>query len=169
MTTQNSHNDTTETAPISTECPCGGVRGVCQFHPVLAPPTNAGGPRAIDVARAWVNDHPHFVEVEYVYRPVAPLTAPPAPSVPAGARLLGPDDPEVGSDMIYATPDGGVIGIPQGSQVDMAHAQDLVTDLVTHLRVTGQSERANLLERSRWTYEQSCEWLRMLYLDGEDS
>jgi hypothetical protein len=31
---------------------------------------------------------------------------------PAGWRLLGPDDPEVSSDLIYATPDGGVVGVP---------------------------------------------------------
>lgn len=31
----------------------------------------------------------------------------------AGLRLLGPDDPEVSTDLVYATASGGVVGVPQ--------------------------------------------------------
>jgi hypothetical protein len=69
-----------------------------------------------------------------------------AAALPAGARLLGPDDPEVlgpntPPDLIYAVPGGGVMGVPQTAP---AAAQ-------------------------AWTFEQNCEWLKLLYLDEEVS
>jgi hypothetical protein len=69
---------------------CGGtcVRAVCAFHgPSAAPPPTERGQALVARARALATS-------------------------PAGWRLLGPDDPEVSTDLIYATPDGGVVGVP---------------------------------------------------------
>ncbi len=74
----------------STECPCGRPRAGCEYHdPAMQ---SAASP------------------------PVRDPLSPNARAVLAGRklRLLGPDDPEVSSDLIYldeAT--GGLVAVPQ--------------------------------------------------------
>lgn len=69
----------------SNECPCGRARAGCEYHdPDLQAPTE------------W-NAMPPEAKAQYV---------------DAGLKLLGPDDPEVSSDLIYrdeAT--GGLVSV----------------------------------------------------------
>ena len=101
---------------------------LCPFHPAEPVPRAAAAPSAAKehgqlIHGEWV---PPVVRVPVsaptVLRGVAsPAPAPaPAPSivVPADWVFLGLDDPEVlgpdtPPDLIYATPGGGVVGVPQ--------------------------------------------------------
>lgn len=79
----------------SNECPCGGVLGVCPFHPLPdedVPPTErATAPSG---------------ELKIPPEVLEDLTA-------KGFRLLGLDDPEVSTDAIFVAPDGGYVSVPR--------------------------------------------------------
>lgn len=90
---------------------CGGTRSRigCEYHdPALQPAPVAKAPGTPIKA----GHYPAAKAYTLPSRSATPL--------PAGARLLGQDDPEVlgagtPPDMIYAVPGGGVMGVPQAA------------------------------------------------------
>lgn len=94
------------------ECPCGGVRGVCEYHPAVgyAEPCESDSwgppPDTERVVEAASTPEPLTDEQRaYQYAHDA-LTR-------HGFRLLGADDPEVSTDLIYVAPDGGIVSLPR--------------------------------------------------------
>ncbi len=88
----------------STECPCGRPRAGCEYHdPALqsAEPPTVRDPLSPE-ARAILEARRRMRTILNVKRDAPQL------------RLLGPDDPEVSSDLIYldeAT--GGLVAMPR--------------------------------------------------------
>jgi hypothetical protein len=129
---------------------CGGttVRAVCAYHgPSAALPERgdgATGPRTpVQVLKALRSGHRTGRHATCICQMCVALRSMPQPSKVAASdlRLLGPDDPEVSSDLIYATPDGGVVGVPQAAQLLRdAHVAQRRADaaaLDTYYQVTG--------------------------------
>jgi hypothetical protein len=90
----------TQRAPSneSLEMCCGGtcVRALCPYHGL-----SAAARRLTPIELACAEQD----FAEEMYREAYGR-------IPPDLRLLGPDDPEVSSDLIYATPDGGVVAVP---------------------------------------------------------
>jgi hypothetical protein len=126
---------------VALEMCCGGtcVRALCFIHstePKSAPVTTP--------------DYEAFDCAPSASTPVARARAL-ATAVPTGWKLLGPDDPEVSSDLIYATPDGGLAGVPQATPLQTRicaklEALGLLSEMSvevsgTDVRVTATSPR----------------------------
>lgn len=94
-----------EAAAVRADCTHCQEWEICPFHP--APVAVAPTPKARAEAKALGL---HLGRPG----PVA-VPSPAPPPIIAGARLLGLDDPEVSTDLIYAVPGGGVMGVPQAS------------------------------------------------------
>lgn len=91
---------------------CGGTRSRkgCEYHdPALQAASEAPAPTALTLGG---------IPLRITSAPARVAVA--AAALPAGARLLGLDDPEVSTDMIYAVPGGGVIGAPQAAPATLA-------------------------------------------------
>jgi hypothetical protein len=71
---------------------------ICPFH---APDAEPDTERAVE---AQSTPEPFVITMPGEVREV---------SCDISLRLIGPDDPEVSSDLIYATPSGGVVAVPR--------------------------------------------------------
>lgn len=107
---------TPKTTGALPETCCGGTRSRigCEYHdPALQPAAPASA-----LTNAQIKALYNATIGGIPLRPCQALAFAAGRALPAGARLLGPDDPEVlghdtPPDLIYAVPGGGVVGVPQ--------------------------------------------------------